>query len=328
MHNRAYIYSALTLWLILTILAVGCKKSADDEGDLSSLAVAESLSDASKDMPATIKETNLFIESNPNSPVAALSRYEIRVPFWSDGAEKTRFAFVPANEKITLRKNGDGFDFPNGVSFVKHFKSGDTNIETRVITKKSDGSWHYASYIWESDGSTKLNTRPVTIQRDGRDFRIPSESECKQCHSESQPILGFVPNQLKIAEDKDTFVFNTMRTSGRLQASDEDVAAIKSLADPKDEGLSIKERTRSYLQVNCSACHNPSGLPEANKLDLRLEATDTGLFRNTKVIPGDAESSILWKKVSGDQDRMPTLSIRQDPLALELIKKYIENWQE
>ena len=46
-------------------------------------------------LPRLLSQTGAFADAARLAPASALIPYDIRVPFWSDGAEKTRFIFVP-----------------------------------------------------------------------------------------------------------------------------------------------------------------------------------------------------------------------------------------
>jgi len=75
--------------------------------------------DADGAMPALLSQTGAFKDTRTLKPSEGLLPYEIRVPFWSDGAGKLRWIAVP-KEKIGFAPQGE-WSFPSGVVFVKTF---------------------------------------------------------------------------------------------------------------------------------------------------------------------------------------------------------------
>lgn len=318
--KKLLIILTTSLWF----LASCNSKSAEKESSLSDKFL-EVFNTPGLDIPELFSETHLFLENNPDNPAAELISYDVKVPLWTDNAEKKRYVFVPSDKEIELDKDKKLFIYPAGTVFVKMFstESHDHPIETRVIAKKEDGSWSFATYVWE-DGDAKKNKFPRRVRaKDDLEYRVPSEKECKSCHmaeSEQNPILGFRPAQIDVAKLAENLRFNTPAA---------DILATESIHDPKDETLTVDERVKAYMEVNCGNCHRPDGAAYKDfELDLRAitPTTESGLVSLKKVIPGDLENSVLWQKFIATEERMPPLSIREDPLAKELFKKWIEDW--
>ena len=102
--------------------------------------------------------------------------YSIIVPFWSDGAMKTRWISVPNDgtpyapgEQVTFNPTGE-WSFPNGTVFVKHFELpvDDTDptimrrLETRFIVRDANGAVYGATYKWRED-YTDADLLPVRL---------------------------------------------------------------------------------------------------------------------------------------------------------------------
>src|SRR5690606_10733603 len=72
----------------------------------------------------------------------------------------------------------------------------------------ADGSWRYATYIWNEVGSDAelapaggIPALPVRGAPDGN-YSIPSENDCRACHeAAAQPVLGF--SALQLSPDRD-----------------------------------------------------------------------------------------------------------------------------
>ncbi|WP_141734479.1 c-type cytochrome domain-containing protein [Oligoflexus tunisiensis] len=307
---------------VALILIVSCKAKKKSVSELDAEQPMVTL--GSGPLPPTLMETGLFKDGDLAALSPGLHRYDVRVPLWSDGAQKDRFVFAPTDKAVSF--NGTKLDFPTGSVFVKHFKSDNDpglNVETRVIVLNGDGTWVYGTYLWKEDGSTELLDRARTVQVGGKDYRIPSPKECTTCHRENAEVLGFSLEQL----NRD----NQIQQLSELKVLGPDVQsmlAVKPLDDVKDKALPINSRARTYMHVNCATCHNPGGPKGANLMDMRLEAVDTHLLSLGKIFPGKPDDSILFQKISADTSRMPPVSIRPDPLALEIFRSYIEGLVE
>src|SRR5262245_18752045 len=75
---------------------------------------------ASGHLPALLSQTGAFTSLAKLGPAKALLPYDLVVPFWSDGAVKTRFVAIP-EAKVTFSATGD-WKFPPGTVFVKTFE--------------------------------------------------------------------------------------------------------------------------------------------------------------------------------------------------------------
>lgn len=324
--------SALKKALIFTIAAAlpSCKGSdSSRNSDSDATKIQRALLTNEEGFPPTLAETNVFYEGNPEKPAMGVSKFEVKVPLWSDGARKSRYIFVPPGTKLKHDASSGKFEYPVGTTFVKHFTT-ETDpqlpVETRMMTLKDNHKWSFSTYVWEDDGSTKLNIRPRKITKGGKEYRIPSEQECKMCHGESGDILGFNLRQINFDLGGTQNQLVTLSKLALFESPVNVLTKVKSLDDPKDINLSINARVRAYMDVNCSTCHYPGGPEKANKIDLRLDAIDTRLRSEGKVLPGKLTESILWKVVSSETERMPLISLRTDPLGLEIIKQMIEQW--
>ncbi len=161
-------------------------------------------------------------------------------------------------------------------------------METRLLVRRGDG-WDAVSYVW-NDGQTDAtltkigDAKALTLidsQNEAVDFTyiVPDINQCAGCHApnnttrEIQPLgvrarhinkafehPGATTNQISMLEDR-----------GVLTASETGVP-IPANADWTDTSLSLELRARSYLDVNCSHCHNPVGPADTSGLDLTMQA--------------------------------------------------------
>ena len=294
--------------------------------------------------PQLLTDTGCVNPTDPTQPAAGLIPYTINEPFWSDGAEKTRYLALPNNQRVSVAADGD-FVFPNNTVLVKNFRLLDRLIETRLFMRGGNGIWRGYSYRWNA------NQTQATLLSDARDedygsvtWHYPSRAECNVCHTAAAgftlgpegaqlsgefiyPGTGITANQLHTWESIGLFAspLTTAQRNLFLPSSD-------------DTQYSISQRARSYLHSNCSNCHRPQG-PTQVSLDLRYttslaqtgacntvpSTTDLGIQNARVIAPGASERSVLLQRmIATNNNRMPPISSHVvDEEGTELIAEWI-----
>jgi uncharacterized repeat protein (TIGR03806 family) len=295
-------------------------------GDSHLLQVKKKTSKETVSFPSKLSETGCFDKSDPKKPLPMLIPYDINVPFYSDGAEKSRWVALPDGTTMTVRPDGD-IDFPNGTVLAKEFRHGGKRVETRLFVKHDDGEWGGYAYEW-NDAETEATLLPAgkTKKVGSVTWTYPSRSQCMSCHSQAAGrSLGLETPQLA----RDVVYASTNRISPQIDTLEHigmiaNVAAAKSLPawpDPFGDAP-IEARARAYLSSNCSHCHRPSGTGGGG-LNFRFEAS----FKDTKacnadptagtfgiagakvIAPGSPEKSVLLQRMKS------TAAYRMPPLA-------------
>ena len=154
--------------------------------------------------PQLLSQTGAFKDTRQLAPSAALIPYDLIVPFWSDGATKTRWVSVP-DEKIKFAPTGE-WTFPRGTVFVKTFllatnelnPDSQRRLETRLLVCDADGGVYGVTYKWRADNrdadllETNL-TETISIQTATgtrtQQWYYPSRADCLTCHT---PLAGGV----------------------------------------------------------------------------------------------------------------------------------------
>lgn len=281
------------------------------------------------ELPQQLSETGCVQASAPWEPADGLIPYTVIEPFWSDGADKTRYLALPDNTRITLDDSGD-FALPRGSVLVKNFLLGQSLIETRLFLHNADGSWSGYSYQWDEAGTDATlvdGSRDVPVA--GQTWHYPSAGECSLCHTAAAGFsLGLETLQL----DTDFTYPGSGVTANQLSTlagigvlSEPPTAAQRSarLTRSTNAEASVTDRARSYLHSNCSHCHRPGGTTQSG-MDLRFSTplantgacgaapdnTDLGRPGAQLLTPGDAENSLLYLRMLAEaQFRMPPISV-------------------
>lgn len=255
--------------------------------------------------------------------------YHPTVPFWSDGLEKDRVAFLPRGS--TIRAEDGRWVFPVGTVIKKSFhEAAGTPLEVRVIQKEPEG-WHAASYVdLDADGSFLRTDEAVEIPRSrAPSWRVPSTAECWTCHAEEAGfVLGLEPLQMNPG------VLAAWRADGILKADD------PSEFLPKLESADVRAGARAWLHVNCASCHQPSGrgnaaidlrfttpLDQTGLVDVEPAQGTLGVDGARLLAPGHPERSILMQRILGERGgHMPPLGQKLvDRDGAELVERWIQS---
>lgn len=294
-------------------------------------------------VPQQLSSTGCINTATPGAPpLLSLIPYRPNAAFWSDGLNKERWIGLPRGQSITVRADGD-WDFPNGTVLVKHFRFEDRLVETRPFMRHPDGGWAGYTYQWNQDQTDATRVRGgATVQIDGRNWRIPSESECMQCHTQG---AGYSLGLESAQQNGDHLYPQTGRTANQITTL-RSIGVLSGgtnapiYADPADENASLGDRARSYLHTNCANCHRPQGgtpvaldlhhdtaLPLTRACDV-LPMDNLGIANARIIAPGDAARSILVSRMArrGDGSQMPPVgSNRPDDLGVQLVADWINS---
>lgn len=195
--------------------------------------------------------TGLYADFASKTVSADAKSYTPGVAFWSDGAEKSRFVYLPPGAKIDI-SDFDEWTFPNGTKLWKEFRLGTKRIETRLFTKSKD-SWLHVVYRWndtETD-AVRLNTGDKVPVAGKPDYEVPNNSACDSCHlGRKDPVLGFDAVSLGLPTSQGV-TLATLAAEGRLSAAPPATA----LTIPNDNNGTAAPAI-GWLHANCGACHN------------------------------------------------------------------------
>ncbi len=115
--------------------------------------------------PARLSQTHAFKDTPNLTPADGLIPYDLNIPFWSDGATKSRWASIPnepSSAKIRFSAT-DPWAFPAGTVFVKHFELATNDsrpnetrrLETRLLICDNTGGVFGLTYKWPKISPSK-----------------------------------------------------------------------------------------------------------------------------------------------------------------------------
>ena len=172
---------------------------------LGSLALAALLSESAPRPPQRLSETGLYSDPPALTIAPDVLAYTPQYPLWSDGAAKQRWIRLPPGASIDA-SDPDHWVFPIGTQLWKEFSFG-RRVETRWMRREADGTWSYATYVWNAEGSDaqlapERGVRNACEISPGLRHDIPSTADCRVCHQGSpDEVLGF--GALQLSSDRD-----------------------------------------------------------------------------------------------------------------------------
>ena len=270
----------LVFFLFFIISLTSCSNQEDEYKAISPVVVDltqvpyPKLSDY-KFFEGDIKLQNPSLNVIPFAPASSL---------FTDYAHKKRFVWMP--EGLSASYDGDNkvLNLPVGAALIKTFyyenvqPSNTTRIiETRVMIRKATG-WIFAEYVWNEDqteafldmaGSyTSISWKDDNDVIKSTNYRIPTEVQCITCHKAKEVVndidqtvyipIGIKPQNLNYNYNYGMYSKNQLtkwQELGYLENNFSLPSPENTVVDYNDTSKPISVRARSYVDINCSHCH-------------------------------------------------------------------------
>ena len=233
-------------------------------------------------LPQRLSETGLF-EPGTATPRAGVLAFAPQYPLWSDGSRKRRWIALPPGSAIDAAQI-DAWEFPVGTKLWKEFGF-ERTIETRYIERLTDGSWRFATYVWNAAGTEAVLAPDDGVVIDapaapGGRYTVPSRNDCLACHEGAAvPVLGF--SALQLSADRDPLAPHA-DAPGTALPDLRSLAASGWLRNLPPAALAVPPRivapsptaraALGYLHGNCGHCHNAAGALSGVELVLAQQA--------------------------------------------------------
>lgn len=285
----------------------------------------------------TLSEYGFFEgKINELKPVKGLLPFEPTASLFTDYALKKRFVWIPEGKMASIPDNADSsLNFPEKTVLIKNFyyptdfrkpKENLKIVETRLLVN-IEGKWEAFAYLWndeQSDATLKNIGAVVPVsfldakgEKQAFNYVMPQKTQCRSCHYRDEKMQPIGPkakqlnHEIAFANGKANQL-EKWKSLGKLKTN-KDLSEIKTLVDPFNENLPLAERARSYLDVNCSNCHNPHGPASTSGLYLNVEETEAlhlGILKNPvaagiggggfkyDILPGKSKESILTYRMN------------------------------
>lgn len=275
------------------------------------------------------------------TPADDVQLYEIRTTLFTDYAIKQRLIKMPTGQSMRYINSDLLPSFPNNTLIAKTFyyyvderdpSLGKQIIETRVFLKLESG-WMATDYVWNASMTEAIRDDvggmvPISyIDENGItnnvDYIIPSNTDCFTCHDSYNKTIPIGMKLRNMNFTPSYAGYNQLRyfTDNGLLLGLSDPTTISAIPDWLNGNLTLEERSRAYLDVNCAHCHSPGGsVPPTYNLDFTYE-TD---FNQTGIYPNRGEIEARFESTSPIY-RMPQLgrTVVHDE-ALVMLRDYLD----
>lgn len=292
-------------------------------------------------LPKTLAAADVFASLTSLTPRVGFTEFTINVPPDQPGVIARRWMRLPEGGHLAITPGGD-FEFPNGATVIQHYcveKTG-APLETQVLWFTDSRACRAAAYRWANGTAQdpKLVEEGEIIALPGDDKRHWFSPGAEENLNLDLVVTGFLLplNERQINRDGQLESWNDRGWfAPRLRPAE--IAAAPHLSASADTQASPEWRVRSYLDVNCAACHHPGGpsrgnfdarfvtpLPEQKLLAGELAAGDLGLRDAHVIVPGHPERSVMFQRLKRtDFFRMPPVSVNDEPAR---ILPVLEEW--
>ena len=262
--------------------------------------------------PKTLSQTGLFASVKDHEPAPGVVPFSIVAQQWCDYASAERFIALPGTSSVQVSRAPqdmpgtmfkEQFKFPKDGLLMKTFwmemergkPASRQRLETQLLHFDGRG-WHGYSYRWNDEQTDATlvaaagEDRPLVV-RDAdapggkrvQTWHYPSRNECMLCHNPwADHRLAFTLPELAVKDQiaRLTSLGVIQGATGKTEDfQDRDGKRLVPLADPYDKTADVNVRARSYLQVNCSHCHQ-FGAGGTADIELRSECS----MQDTKLI--------------------------------------------
>jgi hypothetical protein len=311
---------------------------------------------AAPPLPQRLHDTGLYVPGTMTVRAEVLS-FAPQYPLWSDGTTKRRWIALPPGTAIDATRP-DAWEFPRGTRLWKEFSFG-RRVETRYIERLADGSWRFATYLWNAEGTDAQlvpddGTVIAVAGAPGGRYSVPSRNDCLACHEgPAVPVLGF--SALQLSPDRDPLAphaeparaehvdLKRLVASGRLRNLPQQMLE----SPPRIAASNPTARAAlGYLHGNCGHCHNEAGALAGVEMVLAQQAAAPAessakvlaslLGHSSRFRPHGAESAqriaagggsnvlTLRMKTPNRLARMPPLSVQVvDDAGVALVERWI-----
>lgn len=302
--------------------------------------------------PSKLSKTGFFKDLETMEPEDGIVEYDLNSPFWSDGLLKRRWIALPGKEQITF-SDKNSWDFPVGTVVAKHFEWDLENdktrkIETRFLVHHTDG-WAGYTYEWndaQTDATLIDEGKELHLTESGKtlSWPLPSRGQCLSCHNTSPGfLLGVKTAQLNKSFKYENAEENQLEALNYAKFFIKDIGKAdqyEKFASVKDTTASLVKRARSYLDTNCSQCHQPGAnidlgmdlrfntdLEDANILNVDAEQVTEGHTNTKRLMRGNkSRSEIYLRLTTTSGTHMPPFgSNKNDTDGANLIGQWINS---
>ncbi len=229
----------------------------------------------------------------------------------ASGSQRAEFRLIKANQGAEFGVN----DFS---------LSALTLIETRVLVKRA-GGWAALPYVWDADQQDATFSPAGALIRASLEdedqsqapqafaYLVPNQNQCAGCHVLDQATkamlpIGPHPRHLATGLTQGDQLADWVASGALSRDGLQRLTGLETNVDWRDANQPLKQRARSYLDINCGHCHSPTGPADTSGMFLNAATQDPIRWGVCKapiaagqgtggaqygIVPGNPDASIL-----------------------------------
>lgn len=321
---------------------------------------------ANQSFPRKLSATGIFSSLAPLTPATGVLPYRINAEMWNDHATAERVLGVPGDAAMATEGGvgniaGGTWYFPSNTVLARtltlEMEAGKAASRRRIETQLLhwDGqAWNPYTYRWNAaqtdadlvpgEGTNDAFTVTDASAPGGRretPWRFASRAECLRCHNAwAGEALTLNWQQLGSRADSGPSEFDRLTELGVLKVKNRPDRMMRAIVNPYGDSQELADRARSWLHVNCSACHRfgaggavaihlnfDKPLKESRALDEKPARGDFGLAGARIIASGDPYRSSLFYRISTEgSGHMPHIGSRLvDETGLRVVRDWIRS---
>ncbi len=315
------VISFISAFIFLTFLSCQRKKQ-----EIVVLPEKETTVDLSSVGKEKLSDYGFFSGELKNiSPAEEVIPYALNSSLFTDYAFKQRFVKIPKGSRVNYSAD-EVLDFPDGTVLIKNFyylvdfrKPGENNriLETRLLINEA-GTWKTLPYIWNDEQTEAYltvagkNLDVTWTHYDGTvrniKYAVPNMNQCKGCHLKGDKVMPIGPSARQLNGD---YHYKEGKKNQLVHWQElnmiegvPSLAQVARLVSYDDQSVSIDERARAWLEINCAHCHRADG--PAKNSGLHLLASEKDLAKlgvgKAPVAAGKGSGGLLYDIVPGKPD--------------------------
>ena len=317
--------------------------------DSGSLVVFRYTGESSQEPPELyaekLSDLGIFSDLTKQTLQDGFVEAKMNAPPWLPGLKVKTYFKLPEGSRIQSSFS-DEWIMPERTVIVQHYSTvGGLPHETHVFRALPDGKYQAVAYRWSKE------TDDAFLVRRGEMVSLPDDSGIQyyspgpeKLLNPQQSFLGYLPkiNMRQFNVGTQISEWSSMELLD-IWIREKDLNGFGRLASLDDPDASLELKVRSYLDVNCTNCHQPGG-PSRGKFDARFEtplerknlingelmAGDLRIEGAKIVVPGDPDRSILLQRMKHKGPfKMPPVSVHNvESPAIEVIEEWIRGLED
>ena len=297
---KKYYILPITIFLLFIVFIIACSDKDDVYTPVSPVLVDLTL------VPYPKLSDYKFFEGDMKNQIPSLNviPYEPASSLFSDYAHKKRFVWMPQGTKANFVAVNKALNLPVGAALIKTFYYDNVQpdntthiIETRLMIRNTTG-WIFADYVWNTEQTEAFldlegSFTPIAWKDENNviistDYRIPNSAQCVICHKFKEEVNGsevtsYIPIGIKPQNLNFNYNYNGVTKNqltkwvelGYLENNFSLPSQENTVVNYNDTSKSIELRARSYVDANCSHCHENNR--HCDYRPMRFSFSNTGL---------------------------------------------------